>query len=205
MGSRIMHYCISAVLQQKLQIADNQFLLGGLAPDVHKYTGDPKEISHFLIQPEKGVRLVSPPLFYNKYLALLRSSPFHLGYYFHLISDEIWLKDVYFKKIKYLPPGIKEEALTQYYRDFGRLNGMLIDYYSMKLSGLDVEPVRIGEIDYTYLPSLIKDLEEDFQTADSLKGETLEILEWDEILQAMEHSITACMEAARGIAGGGGF
>lgn len=31
-----MHYCISTILNEKLQIYDNQFLLGGLAPDAHQ-------------------------------------------------------------------------------------------------------------------------------------------------------------------------
>ncbi|WP_339321218.1 hypothetical protein [Paenibacillus sp. FSL W8-0194] len=49
MGSRVMHYCISTLLARELGIDDDQFLLGGIAPDVHKYMNAPKKESHFII------------------------------------------------------------------------------------------------------------------------------------------------------------
>ena len=100
------------------ELYDNQFLLGGLAPDVHKHMKETKDKSHFMKKDNDGVVCVDHHSFYNKYLTE-SSSPFHLGYYFHLFSDEIWLKEVYFKKIKYLPKDIKIEAKVKYYRDFG--------------------------------------------------------------------------------------
>jgi hypothetical protein len=192
MGSRVMHYCVSTILTQKLNINDSQFLLGGLAPDVHKGMGELKDISHFMKKDEGGVGYVDHHSFYDKYL-INNTTPFSLGYYFHLLTDDIWLKEVYYKKIKWLPQDIKSEAKRQYYRDFWILNGKLIDYYCLELLPLNHQPVEISEIDYLLLPELVNDLESDFIMADCVKGEPLEILEMDEVIQVMEKTVTSCI------------
>jgi hypothetical protein len=187
-----MHYCISMVLNHKLQINNDQFILGGLAPDVHKNMNEPKGKSHFLKRDAAGISHVEHHIFFDKYLARNRT-PFHLGYYFHLISDEVWLREIYFKKIKWLPQGIKQEAQNKYYRDFRRLNGKLIDYYSLELVPLKEQPIEIDEINYALLPELVRGLENDFKMADSVKGEPLEILELEEIIQTIEKSVLSCV------------
>lgn len=193
MGSRIMHYCISASLNQQLHIQDDQFLLGGLAPDAHKSMSEPKDRSHFMKKDQAGVVYIDHRSFYNKYLANDNRDPFTVGYYFHLLSDEIWLGDVYFKKIKWLPPEIKMEAKKQYYRDFRRLNGKLIDYYGLELVPLKEQAIEVEEIERSYLPELIKELQMDFQLADSCKEEALEILGMEEVIHSIEKSVERCL------------
>ncbi len=49
MGSRIMHYCISSLLADELRIVNKEeFLIGGVAPDVHYYMNIHKDITHFV-------------------------------------------------------------------------------------------------------------------------------------------------------------
>jgi len=128
MGSRIMHYYISSKLQQELDIKENNaFLMGGLSPDVYESKSELKEKSHFMKNDAHGLAHPDFNFFKDKYLSRNRS-PFNLGYYYHLISDDIWLKEIYYKKIKWLPKDIKAQAKKKYYRDFGRLNGKIIDY-----------------------------------------------------------------------------
>lgn len=196
MGSRVMHYCISTILKRELQINDDQFLLGGLAPDVHKSMSEPKETSHFMRKDDTGIGFIDYRFFYNKYLAK-NKTPFHYGYYFHLLTDDIWLKEIYYKKIKWLPQDIKTEAKRMYYRDFWRLNGKLIDYYSLELVPLKEEPIDIDEIDYKRLSELIWSLENDFIMADSVKGEPLEILVMNEVLQTIERTVTSCLAISK--------
>lgn len=192
MGSRLMHYCISTIMKQELKINDNQFLLGGIAPDVHKSKSRLKEISHFMMEDNSGTGYVDYEAFYTKYLTK-NKTPFHLGYYFHLISDYIWLEEIYYKKIKWLPKDIKIEAKKMYYRDFWRLNWKLIDYYSLELTPLEKQPIDIDEIDYMLLDELIRDLEIDFNMANSTKGELLEILEFEEVIGIIEKTIMSCI------------
>ncbi|MDR9854704.1 hypothetical protein RJP21_13900 [Paenibacillus sp. VCA1] len=193
MGSRVMHYCISTLLAQELGIDDDQFLLGGIAPDVHKYMNAPKKDSHFIILQTESEFACDYRGFCQKYEHHMKD-PFFLGYFYHLISDDIWVKEIYYKKIKWLPQPEKKEAQGKYYRDFWRLNGKLIDRYALTLKPLDAEAVRMDEIDYTYLPELIRDLKSDFAMKDEAKDEALEILRFDEVIEVLESSVKACLD-----------
>lgn len=199
MGSRIMHYCISTLLIKELQInEDREFLLGGIAPDIYESKSDLKERSHFMKRDSNGLIYVDYPFFKEKYLIQNRS-PFNLGFYFHLITDDIWLKEIYYKNIKWLPREIKAEAKKKYYRDFRRLNGKIIDYFSLELLPLKERSVDIKEIDHTLLPKLIDELNADFSMSDSVKGEALEILNFREVIQTLEGTVTTCLANSRSI------
>lgn len=104
MGSRIMHYCITARLAKELKIDDNQFFLGGIAPDVNKNMKTPKTISHFVRTNNEEQIFADYLGFHEKYLRYMRE-PFYLGYFYHLISDVIWVEEIYYKKIKWLLNG----------------------------------------------------------------------------------------------------
>ncbi|WP_211746622.1 hypothetical protein [Paenibacillus sp. Marseille-Q4541] len=197
MGSRMMHYCISSLISRHLKVAENEFLLGGIAPDVHKNMNEPKKSSHFIRENEAGISFVDDQAFYHKYLTH-QYTDFHLGYYCHLISDEIWLQEVYMKKIKWLPPEKKKEAQHQSYRDFLRLNGKIADYYDLQPREFQIEPVHVDEIDYRYLPELIRDLHRDFEKMDETKGEALELLDFDEVVAILNDSVQACLHEVRG-------
>jgi len=196
MGSRVMHYCITTLLAKELKIFDDQFFLGGIAPDVHKNMNAPKSISHFVNINNEGKAYADYFQFHEKYLRNM-SEPFYLGYFYHLLSDVIWVEEIYNKKIKWLPQPDKKEAQLKYYRDFWRLNGKLIDYYSLEIRSMDVKPIEIEEIDYRYLPELIKELEVDFEMKDSAKEQELEILEFDEVIKILEKTVEECVAVSK--------
>ncbi|WP_430787268.1 hypothetical protein VBD025_16005 [Virgibacillus flavescens] len=55
MGSRIMHYCISDIIADQVGFEDKtDFILGGIAPDIHGLMGVPKSVTHFKEKDEKG-------------------------------------------------------------------------------------------------------------------------------------------------------
>ncbi|WP_054957324.1 hypothetical protein [Paenibacillus dakarensis] len=192
MGSRIMHYCVTTRLAKELNIDDEQFFLGGIAPDVNKNMNTPKTISHFVKTDKEGQFFADYIGFHNKYQKHM-NEPFYLGYYYHLITDVIWVEEIYKKKIKWLPQPDKKEAQLKYYRDFWRLNGKLIDYYSIVYNPMEVKPVEIEEIDYRYLPELIKDLEFDFVKRDEAKDQELEILQFEEVIEVLERTVRECV------------
>ncbi|QJD83039.1 hypothetical protein [Cohnella herbarum] len=193
MGSRVMHYCISTLLAKELRIDDEQFLLGGIAPDVHKNMNTTKKISHFARTDSEGKLFVDLYGFHEKYLSNMMD-PFYLGYFYHLVSDVIWVERVYNQKIRALPQPDKKEAQLKYYRDFWRLNGKLIDYYSLEIKQLEVKFIEIDEIDYRFLPELIKELELDFAMKDEAKDQELEILDFDEVVDILERTVRECIE-----------
>lgn len=122
------------------------------------------------------------------------NKPFYLGYFYHLISDVLWVEEIYNKKIKWLPQPDKKEAQLKYYRDFWRLNGKLIDHYSVEYRPVKVTPIEVEEIDYRYLPELIKDLEVDFEMKDEAKEQELEILEFEEVVEIMDRTVRDCLD-----------
>jgi hypothetical protein len=195
MGSRIMHYCITSLLSQSLKLTDDSFFLGGLAPDVNRYMGH----SHYYLTHFAKLNAFSQPITdYAYYIATYLSdhpSPFHLGYYFHLLSDDVWKEDIYYKKIKSLPHEEKRVALEKNYRDFWRLNGRIIDHFSLELRELDPPGISMPEIDSTYLPELIMELHRDFALKDEASGEDLEFLDFDEVLGVIEKSVKVCLDA----------
>ncbi|MGG0185600.1 hydrolase [Bacillus rhizoplanae] len=128
MGSRIMHVIIANCIAEKLAIQDKtSFLLGGVAADA-VHSRNEKEISHFYTGTVKNyTRRIDYEAFLHKYKAY-KNSPFILGYYTHLIADEMWLQGFYLpwlkNRIDYDP-----NLLSLYHHDFKLLNGKLLHYY----------------------------------------------------------------------------
>ena len=193
-GSRVMHYAIATLIGRELGYQNDAFVLGNLAPDAHQLSSSElKKYSHFMKNDAKGISYVDHRAFYQKYLAV-EKDPFHLGYYVHLVSDSIWLADVYFKKIKWLPAEIKQEAKRQYYRDFWRLNGKLIDHYQLQLKELrGANYSEVDEIPVENLVLLIGELEGDFKNAASVKDEPLEILDFEEVVRTINKTVEICL------------
>lgn len=187
-----MHYCIATVLQQRLGLADQGFIIGNLAPDVYESSSKLKDRSHFMEEDKDGLIYIDFNLFYEKYLENNQSA-FHLGYYCHLISDDIWLNEIYYKKIKWLPQSEKSKAKHAYYRDFRRLNQKLIEYYALRFVPLELQVAPVAEIDSTLLPNLIEELHEDFRLAEISESESLEILHFTEVVEVIEKTIISCL------------
>ncbi|WNQ13845.1 hypothetical protein MJA45_12765 [Paenibacillus aurantius] len=195
MGSRMMHYAITVLLQRELGIENELFQLGGIAPDVHKNMNVPKPLSHFLVK-EEGRSYPDYAAFQAKYKPD-ESTPFHLGYYFHLVSDDLWVRRIYHPRIGLLPQPAKKEAQQQSYRDFWRLNGKLADHYGLQWRSSAIDPALIGtieEIDPLFLPALQEDMSQDFARMEEAKQEELELLGLAEVHDLLVESVQLCLE-----------
>ena len=128
MGSRIMHLIIANRIAERLSIEDKAtFLLGGIAPDAVS----PKELSHFFIgEVEDYSRSIDYKGFLDKY-STQAENHYLLGYFTHLIADDIWLKGFYLPWLKNRMEADKE-LLNLYHNDFDLLNGKLLKYYGIK-------------------------------------------------------------------------
>ena len=97
MGSRVMHLVIANRIAENLSIEDRTpFLLGGIAPDAVA----PKDLSHFFTG---DVQDYSRSIDYKGFLDKYRSQAenhYLLGYFTHLIADDIWLKGFYLPWLK---------------------------------------------------------------------------------------------------------
>src|SRR5690625_2359426 len=93
-----MHLIIANQIAEKIPIPNKEaFLIGGIAPDAVS----PKELSHFFDgNPSDFSRRIDYEKFYEKYSSFEKQD-YILGYYTHLIIDDLWLTDFYLTWLKY--------------------------------------------------------------------------------------------------------
>ncbi|ALC90531.1 hydrolase [Bacillus sp. FJAT-18017] len=168
MGSRIMHSIIGNKIAEALSMEDKtSFLLGSIAPDA-VFSHEEKNLSHFFIGDAQDYsRRVDYKGFLYKY-GSQTENPYVLGYYAHLIADEIWLRGFYLSWLKNRMDA--DEGLYKlYHNDFQLLNGKLLEHYGFtdelrksfsqfptildldEVTSKDVEkfvPFVLGDMDY---------------------------------------------------------
>ncbi|WP_152393279.1 zinc dependent phospholipase C family protein [Paenibacillus guangzhouensis] len=128
MGSRIMHLIIANKIADCLSIEDRTpFLLGSVAPDAVRS----KDASHFFKgEIQDYTRHVDYHGFLHKYRANAESL-YVLGYFTHLIADDIWLKGFNLPWLRNRMEADKE-LYHLYHNDFRLLNGKLLEYYDVR-------------------------------------------------------------------------
>lgn len=109
MASWLTHLRVAEMIKQKVSGIDfPYFIMGSIAPDSgvpdessRKYTPS-KEITHSRYQKDGDAAGMDESVFFNKYLIpekiMTRSDStrsFLWGYYFHLITDKLWLEEYF--------------------------------------------------------------------------------------------------------------
>ncbi len=195
-----MHLIISSKIQQKLKFKNEKlFHLGSMAADSYHYETDNRYPSHFYEMDSKGKRKINPKLFYDKYKFTLDSNFFN-GYYFHLISDKIWIDRVFIKYFKSSP--YDKNKLQIYYNDFKILNMKLQNIYNLEreLAGIS----KLKEDDIPLMDELQK--KSIFKIIESAKGQlvyseednnrNLQLIDIDEICDYIEGVIDIIISKA---------
>ncbi|RLQ89985.1 hydrolase [Falsibacillus albus] len=190
MGSRIMHLIIGNKIAQSLSIEDkSSFLLGSIAPDAVSN----KNASHFFIGDVRDYsRSVDAKGFLYKYREH-ELNPYVLGYYAHLIADDIWLRGFNLSWLKNRMDA-DEGLYGRYHQDFQLLNGKLLDYYRFTeelkeaLSHfseiIDFEEVKRGDVE-EFVPYALGDMEYD----QSAIKEELNVFTFNQIIGYIETSV----------------
>jgi hypothetical protein len=186
-----MHLIIANRIAEEIYIQDkNSFLLGGIAPDAVS----PKDASHFF----KGdVRNYTRSIDYQGYLEKYRryqNSPYMLGYYTHLIADDIWLKGFYLPWIKNRME-VDPEIHTRYHQDFRLLNGKLLKFYDSKrllipfIQAEHAEVIELDEVQPAALESFIPHVLEDMNYPEEHLSEPLQVFTEEQIIGYIETSV----------------
>lgn len=193
MGSRIMHAIIADLVAKKLKIQDKtSVLLGGIAADA-VHSSDEKEISHFYTGSVKTyTRRIDYEAFLHKYKAY-KDSPFILGYYTHLIADDIWLQGFY---LPWLKNRIEHDPnlLSLYHHDFKLLNGKLLQYYDCDKSlfntlNMNANLVCIDEVSEENIHSFKTLVFEDMMYPQQDLFEPLQVFTMNQIIGYIETSL----------------
>ncbi|MFJ7973650.1 hydrolase [Psychrobacillus sp. NPDC096389] len=190
MGSRIMHLVIANKIAKSLLIEDRtSFLIGGIAADA----ASDKDLSHFFRgEVQDYSRNVDYKEFLNKYNSLVEN-PYILGYFTHLIADDIWLKGFYLPWLRNRMEDNKE-ILNLYHNDFRLLNGKLLEYYGFTdelrktLSNfpaiIDLDEVKSEDVE-KFIPYVLGDLEYEKKVV----SENLDVFTFNQIVGYIETSV----------------
>lgn len=188
-----MHVIIANQIADTLKIEDKtSFLLGGIAADAVKSSED-KITSHFYSgNSDDYSRSIEYDRFLKKY-ARHQNSPFILGYYTHLIADDLWLKGFYLPWLKNRIEA-DQTVLNAYHNDFKLLNGKLLYRYDkekkllplldIETSFVDIEEVSMEDI-YAFKEFVRGDM---FYNEESLQ-EHLQVFTLQQIIGYIETSV----------------
>ncbi|MDQ0721901.1 hypothetical protein QF049_003162 [Paenibacillus sp. W4I10] len=190
MGSRIMHLVIANRIADSLSIKDKTpFLLGSIAPDAVSS----KDSSHFFAgEVQDFSRNVDYKGFIHKYRSQAEDL-YVLGYFTHLIADDIWLKGF---NLPWLKNRMDADAglYKLYHNDFRILNGKLLEHYGYTdelrrslnyiptLSELD--EVKSKDVE-KFVPYVLGDMEYD----NAILNEDLNVFTFNQIVGYLETSV----------------
>ncbi|WP_423410416.1 hydrolase [Heyndrickxia sp. MSNUG] len=193
MGSRIMHSIIGKKISEALSIeGKTSFLLGSIAPDA-VFSLEEKNLSHFFIgEVQDYSRSVDYKGFLHKYGSQIEN-PYILGYFAHLIADEIWLRGFYLSWLKNRMDA--DEGLYKlYHNDFGLLNGKLLEHYGftdeLKKSFshfpaiIDLDVVTSKDVE-KFVPYVLGDMEYDKEVL----NDKLNVFTMNQIIGYIETSV----------------
>lgn len=191
MGSRIMHLIIAHKIAEKLSLEDKSpFLIGGIAPDAVST----KDASHFFAGDLKDYsRHVDYMAFYEKYKSEAENL-YVLGYFTHLIADDIWLQGFYLPWLKNRMEA-DHELFKRYHNDFQLLNGKLLEHYELTIelkndlshipNAPDLEEVSSKDV-MEFLPYVTGDMEYDKEI---VLNENLLVFTLEQIIGYIETSV----------------
>lgn len=151
MPSTVIHLCIAKQINKKFKFDEQLLYLGSIAPDISKFSNFSKLKTHFSNQDYPDEPIIKD--FYKKYQNKF-NDPFILGYFIHLIADDLWNKYIYAKN------NSPKEVITKLlYIDYYSLNKKLISEYQIDLSKLnnyDYNTLsQIDDLSFDQLPTLI--------------------------------------------------
>lgn len=191
MASRIIHLAISEKVAEHFDLDLMRFNLGNLVPDLHENTKEAKAISHFRIERESYENSTDSSYQYCDYEKFLQKyknkidDDLYLGYYSHLIADELWVQRIYIKYMRDENRRKREDQQNNYYHDFSRLNQIIRDRYNLKMNVI-FEEVEILEIDSRRISKLKEGLDYDFNT--TYDGLNLLLFDYEDIINYIEET-----------------
>ena len=185
-----MHVIIANKVANELKIVNKtQFLLGGIVADA---TAD-KETSHFFVgKHEEYTRKIDYEKFISKYKNL-QTNHYILGYYAHLIADEIWLSGFYLPWLKNRIES-SPDVLNLYHKDFHILNAKLMEHYGyrdelIELLGQPAKLIEIEEIRTENIVKLCKYVIEDMHYEMDAIMTDLKVFTFEQIIGYIETSV----------------
>lgn len=173
MASRLMHIAVCSQLEKVLDIKDlNRFRVGQILPDAILSKNKADFNTHFTKTYDNNSRKIMDfSDFFEKYKEKIKNDDLYLGYYFHLIEDDIFRVILYYD-VGMLSKRGNPDFMQMLYKDYHILNNYLVKKYSLKNDlyepdNFDIE--KINEIAPFEVADFIKAMDVDFN--EKISGE----------------------------------
>ena len=168
MASRIMHLCISRELEEIIRPDNvNNFRIGHILPDA-VIKADKKQVNTHFIRAfeEKGkyYKIFDYYAFYDRFRDVILRNEVFLGYYFHLIEDNIF-RNVLYSDLNMMNRRGDSGFLKELYSDYRILNNIIIKKYLLKNDlylPKSFADCKINDIYNFELTDFLEDLKRDF-------------------------------------------
>lgn len=195
MGSRLMHFALGKTLAERLGIDDKEgLIIGSILPDALPAKEKQERNSHFISVFDDGrYKWFDSLTFFEKYRQEVMEDPIYLGYYFHLISDNI------FRQTFYIDMGLlsrrgEKSLFEEFYCDYNLLNPMITENFGLTRTLTVPERLRDTRLyrDFGFEPeNLIADIYADMQM--HIEGELMHF-NMDIVRGFVEKSADVCMK-----------
>lgn len=203
MASTMIHYIVSRLIADEIGVKDlNLFLLGAvLAPDTgNKEDGSYCKLHYMDIRGDIALKGFNWASFADEHKNSMEED-YYKGYCCHLIMDALWFHDVCDKHIRHLPKDIKNKKIQAVYRDYWRLNHLLLKEYGVLGKPVDVVDIYDDNVDSVGLHIMADRFAEQLG-APKCNLEELEVLTWDIATDYVEKARKLCLQEMAAIING---
>lgn len=207
MASRIMHLAIAKNLRKEINIKDyNRFAFGNMAPDMSSHSDGSYSIAHMRNEiKEKQIKGIDFNGFFVKYKNDILYDELILGYFVHLLSDAIWLKNVRDVQIRNNTLEKRDTLTKQGYRELWVYNALLINHYRLKNDLCAESHITVQELSPLHLDEKIKELFKgyirDFTTEEDA-GFCFEIYPKEMVFDYINTAVSICNNEIRSMQAG---
>ena len=114
-------------------------------------------------------------------------------YWCHLMEDAIWVHDVVDKYVRIYTGEVKKAYYQKGYRDYERLNYLLLEEYGLQRPKFMNREVPVEEVRQDLVEAMIE-LVKSYFAVTSCKKEELELYTWEVITAYMDKCVRICAE-----------
>lgn len=203
MASSMIHYIVSQLIADKIGVKDlNMFLIGAvLAPDTgNKEDGSYCKLHYMDVRENIALKGFNWSSFVNEHSDKM-SEDYFKGYCCHLIMDALWFHDVCDKHIRHLPKDIKAEKIQALYRDYWRLNHLLLRHYNVPNEPIKVVETPDKAIEIASLLNMAGNFEKQM-LAPECNSDELEALTRDIVTDYIDKAKEVCLREMTAILSG---
>ncbi len=170
MAQRTIHYCFAKKLMNTGLIRDeDRFLIGSILPDAYRDM-DCRKKAHIQSDRIPGKRFFDFDAFYDTYSGQILADDLYLGYYLHLVEDDLYRE--FFHKKHRLPRMRNEKDVEDLHHDYHLINHLIVNTFGLEYTIRKPEKIEEEEIFSLvpfFLDDFLKEFKEDFQ--EDPKGE----------------------------------